>query len=830
MGLFSKEARVIPILYPSTETAFKSNGLGRLRDCISCHVEEERNGKYECTFIYPITGKMYSQIEIGCYIACTHDDKGDVQAFQIYRKSAPINGQVTFNAHHISYQLSNVIVRPFTAASISEALEGIVSNAVTSCGFTFVTDKTTFAPFNLEVPRSARAILGGTEGSILDVFGGGEYTFDMFEVKLQQHRGRNRGVTIRYGKNLKDITQVNDGEELHNAVVPFWYGIPAQQEEVIPEGEGDEDEEVVVPEVTTEEQPENVLVMCDPPVVAAEGVTDPVPVILDLSGEFQDQPTPAELRTAAESYLATQSPWIPTENIKVDFIALWQTSQYENVKNLQRLSLCDSVSVIYPALGVQVDDIKIIKVDYDVLLERYNTMELGEPQQSYAGVITAELNKAVSSQIKQSETSMRGFFDTAIETATDLITGGAGGHVVISRDANGKPQEILIMDTEDINTATNILRINLYGIGFSTNGGQTYSTAWTIDGRFVADFITAGTLKAITIQGPTPLTFWNLGTGIFQNYGETTVTAQVETAEGTYTPVTYQMKHKTRIGGGQLKLDGTYTNGDDENLLELGLAAEGMNYDFLQNVPSTHSTSYPYAAMNLRGSRMTGEAGFGTAEELREAVKYNARGRYAPDFIVLGEAEKITAEDGTAAHPGYMPDRNLLRMTGGWVMPWDAFVFEQYYRSGQDGSVSYLYDPAIYRPALCYTLQDDIAFTEFYVTGNLSNSRTELRFSIPLQRPIGDPKVKGCVISADLISVWQYNSKLQTRVDLSTADVKWMYNNDPFDHQSQYDAAALQVTLKKNSGNWGGTNDRPVLIWFDQLWAYFVDYDNHLGE
>ena len=608
---------MIPILYPSTETAFRSNGLGRLRDCISCHVVEERNGKYECTFIYPITGRMYSKIEIGCYIACTHDDKGDVQAFQIYRRSAPINGQVTFNAHHISYQLSNVIVRPFTASSIMAAFAGITANAITDCAFTFETDKTTSAPFSLEVPRSARAILGGTEGSILDVFGGGEYTFDMFKVKLQQHRGMNRGVTIRYGKNLKDITQVNDGEELHNAVVPFWYGMPAETEE--------------------ETDPGDVLVMCDPPVVAADGVTDPVPVILDLSTEFQAPPTPAELRTAAESYLTTTSPWIPSENIKVDFIQLWQTSQYENVKNLQRLSLCDSVSVIYPALGVQADNVKIIKVDYNVLLERYDTMELGEPQQSYAGVITADLNKSVSSQIKRSEDNMRGFFDSAIETATELLTGGAGGHLYFVYDADGKPQELLILDTDDVNTATNILRINLNGIGFSSNGGQTYGTAWTLDGHFVADYITAGTLKSIRIEGPNTATFWDLATGVFQSYGTKSLTSVIETSDSTQETVTYTVESKTRLEGGELTVEGKKTTDTDTTVFtDAGLQSDDVDYSFYEQIPRDlphNSLVYPHGGVVSRGNHVQSFGGTGRNQYPADVdnVRYNPKGILTPD-------------------------------------------------------------------------------------------------------------------------------------------------------------------------------------------------------
>lgn len=789
---------MIPILYPAGETAFTSNGLGRLRDCISCRVTEERNGAYTCTFVYPISGRHYSDIAEGCIISCTHDDDGDRQPFRIVKRTAPINGQVTFYAEHLSYGLANVILEPFTASSAAEALQGFSSHAINTNPFTFQTDKATMAPFSVDEPASVRSCMGGRTGSILDVYGG-EWDFDGWTVYLRAHRGMDSGVVIRYGKNLDEIEQTVDAQGLYNAVVPFW-----RQES---------------------EEGEDILVTLPEKIVTAEGVENPVPVALNLTDVFQEQPTEAELRAEAQRQLADGEPWLPSENIKLDFVALWQTMNYKDAANLQRVRLCDTVDVVYPELGVTARGVKVIKVVYDVLAEKYSEMELGEARATFADVLTKQTDTA----IKASQATMKGFFDDAISTATDLITGGAGGHLVISRDADGKPQELLIMDTEDINTATNILRINLAGIGFSSDGGRTYATAWTLDGHFVADFITTGTLKAILLQGPTADTFWNLATGIFQNYGETLVTAQVETDEGVYTPTTYQIKHKTRIGGGKLTLDGHQGEAADENLLELGLAAEGMNYDFLKNVPSTHSTAYPYSGMSLRGARMTGEAGFGLSEENREVVKYNALGRYAPDFIVLGEAENITDEQGGSPHPGYMPDRNLLRMTGGWAMPADALVFEQYYKQGQDGTVYYQYDPAIYRPAWCYTLNDDIAYTEFYVTGNIANNRTELRFSIPLQRPIGDPKVKGCVISADLISVWQYNSKLQTRVDLSTIDKTWSYNNAPFDHQHLYDEGALQITLKKNSGNWGGTNDRPVLIWFDTLWLYFIDEDNHTG-
>lgn len=89
---------------------------------------------------------------------------------------------------------------------------------------------------------------------------------------------------------------------------------------------------------------------------------------------------------------------------------------------------------------------------------------------------------------------------SAISNATQLITGTEGGHLLIHLDENQKPYELLIMDTEDIQTAQKIWRFDLGGIGYSSNGyNGTFGTAMTMDGQIVADFITAGTLKGITI-------------------------------------------------------------------------------------------------------------------------------------------------------------------------------------------------------------------------------------------------------------------------------------------------------------------------------------------
>ena len=647
---------MIPILYGATETAFTSNGLGRLVDATRCEVTEVRNGEYELELDYPLTGAKFDKLQLGTIISCIHDDRGDRQPFVIYQRTAPLDGIVTFNARHISYELGTVVAVPFSASSAVEALTGLRTNSVGVNRFTFTTDITTQAPFTVTEPMAVRSAMGGTEGSILDVYGG-EYKYNVFAVSLLAHRGQNTGVTIRYGKNLTDLRHITDASESYNAVVPYW--------------------------VQDNEDTGRILVMLPERIVTAAGVTDPVTVPLDLSQDFDEQPTEAQLRAAAQQHLADLQPWEPDVNLTLDFINLADTLEYEDVLNLQRLSLCDTVDVIYTALGVIAQNVQIIKVTYDVLAERYTKMELGTARSTYAQVLQAQTD----AQIRDSLKSQEGFFTAAISVATDLLKGARGGHVRIVTDANGEPQEILVLDTDDLDTATNILRINLNGIGFSTDGGETYSTAWTINGHFVADFINSGTLRAIMIEGPTPETFWDLTSGRWQSTGSKTVTAEIGEGSDEQTTKTYSVKAVTSIDEGVMEIDGAVDGGTSQQLASIGVAAHGMGFTRYTDDPFNpeRSDSFVYAGMDLHGSTVNGYASDseGMAADIPEA-QYRPHGVYSPDQIRLGEAEALNA-----ASSDYVADRNPLILTGGWANAQDAIIFRRYYREYVQGDIVY---------------------------------------------------------------------------------------------------------------------------------------------
>lgn len=372
---------MIPVLYYDSEPTFTNNGICFLDDCTRCIVTEERNGLFELEFDYPISGKYFNQITIGRAVKATPAEDRDDQIFFIYRRTAPISGIVTFNCFHISYFLSNMITGPFTASTCSAALQGFRNNCLVwpnhggvEIDFTFDTDKTTTGTFTLDVPASVKSMLCGQQGSILDVYGGGEYEFNNDVVTLHQNRGSDNGVTIRYGKNLVNLVDTLDGSNLYDGVVPFWksetdsiYASVVSKADVVPWKD----------ESNHQIQDENLV-----DINFRDGLGRVVP--LDLTDKFQTKPTAAQLRSAANAFLTNNTPWIPKRNIKVDFVALWQTEEYKGIAPLERVKLCDTVHVVYDELGV-VATAKVIKTVWNVLLDKYDDIELGDTIDEYVG-------------------------------------------------------------------------------------------------------------------------------------------------------------------------------------------------------------------------------------------------------------------------------------------------------------------------------------------------------------------------------------------------------------------------------------------------------------
>lgn len=492
---------MIPVLYPANSTSFTTFGLGTLTDTISCEVTEERNGVFECILKYPITGQHYKLIAKERLIKAKPNDTGEPQAFRIYRITKPLNGVVTVYGQHISYDLANVPVMPFSVESRSPAL---LLNQILAgdSRFTGWTDYSEAKEFSVTTPKSVRACLGGTEGSMLSKWHG-EFEWDNFTVKFHSHRGEKTGVVIGYGKNLTSLEQDEDNSGVYTQLLPYAVYTP----------EGSETQTVVT-------LPEQTL-----PIVSEEMVRSKT-LILDLTDRFESdiEITEDALRAAANDYIKANPLGTTIPTVKVAFEPLWKQPEYSAL--LERVRLCDSVTIRHTALGVNVSA-TVIETVYDSLAERYVSITLGNEKSSMITTISE-----VQSSVGKVETAVNRFpklLQTAISNATSLITGQTGGYVVLHGDETGQPYELLILDAPTIQDAVNVWRWNVNGLGFSRNGyNGPYKTAITAAGQIVADFITSGSLianiiKAGVIQSQDGSSWWDLESGevMFSAYATT---------------------------------------------------------------------------------------------------------------------------------------------------------------------------------------------------------------------------------------------------------------------------------------------------------------------
>ena len=361
-----------PILYDANETNFNHNGLGILSDCISCKCTEEANGAFELNIQYDFYGIHFEEIGQRSIIKAKIDRFREPQLFRVYSVSKPMLKVSTILAEHISYDLSGIPVSGFSAENVSEALNGLKANSAVPCPFTFWTDKNAVAPFRNTIPASIRSKLGGSEGSILDVYGG-EYEFDNYTVKLHNSRGEDRGFSIRYGKNLKDLEQEENCSNVYTGVYPYWV-----------DSDG------------------NNLVELDEKIINASGEYDFERIkVLDLSSDFEERPTKNDLKQMAQSYISRNNIGVPSVSISVSFAQLDQTQEYSNLSLVERVSLFDTVSVEFPKMKVSATA-KVVKVVYDVIMERFISVTLGQAKIKYPDSVSSKFT-SIEKEIKKLE-------------------------------------------------------------------------------------------------------------------------------------------------------------------------------------------------------------------------------------------------------------------------------------------------------------------------------------------------------------------------------------------------------------------------------------------
>lgn len=319
----------------------------------------------------------------------------------------------------------------------------------------------------LDEPRTIKSFLLGSDDSIQKIYGG-EFEWDNYNIRLLDHRGSDKGVTIRYGKNLIDLTQEENIENTITGIYPIWKS----------------DEAMV-------ELPEKV-------VHAANADKFPFyrTEVHDFSSDFDAMPSVDELREMAKLYIQKEEIGVPEVNLEVNFVNLSETEEYADILELQTVNLGDTITVEFPELGVSAKQ-KVTKTEYDFLNERYTSITIGNSIHTLADTIEQQMNE-LSEKVSQEESK------NTIDRATGVMNAGRRGHVIVARNDEGFANEIYFLDNENAALAKNVLRINMNGIGFSSEGIKgPYYQAWTLDGHLSLGGVNNnhGTLEILDANG-----------------------------------------------------------------------------------------------------------------------------------------------------------------------------------------------------------------------------------------------------------------------------------------------------------------------------------------
>ena len=404
-----------PILYAKNETDFFSLGLGVMTNTLEASVTEERNGSFYFESKIIIDGVIYPQLENDQLIKVDAGHELKNQRFRIKKIVDNHNGTASIYAEHISYLSAELSLKPEVTVSGngSTALTIWKSSLIGANSFVVDSDITTSnsTKWRIDKVQNPRQALGGVEGSILEKWGG-EYRFDNYHISLLSKRGTTADVLLAYGRNITDFEQERNISNTFNSVYPFAI-------------------------YTDDKQQERLITLSDYFVDSSNIASFPnrKAQTVDFSNEFEHDvvPTQDKLKSLAQKYIKSNGIGVPSVSIKVSFVDLSKTSDYENIAPLERLNLCDEVHVIYPKLKVNTTA-KVVRIVWNVLAESYDEIEIGEKRVS--------LSDKISEQTK--------FIDEVKTSANAALVSANGKNTnfygLFGEDGKGEPKATKVGD------------------------------------------------------------------------------------------------------------------------------------------------------------------------------------------------------------------------------------------------------------------------------------------------------------------------------------------------------------------------------------------------
>ena len=411
-----------PILYSPYETRFDNNGLGVLSECISCLCNEVLNGLYEITAVYPISGELFDQIDLNYVIKAKPNYRDDPQPFRIYRVTKDIDGYITIKAAHLCYDTAGIPVLPFVSATLQEAIMNMNERRIleNESEFLITADFSSPGEMTVDVPTSLRALMGGGENTLTEVYGG-EYHYDGYLTELLESRGRDVGASIRYGKNIVDFEEENDCEELYTAVFGYWYK-PATDD-------------------SPAESVYGTIVNCSGSYPYEKILT------LDVSDKFgsdTETPTRAQIDDVVNDYIAEYGVGIPKHEMKIDYI---------EDSGISGICLGDRLGVYFPIYNIKATA-RCTTVVYDCLKERNDSIKIGVVSSTISSTIAgiSEDTSAIRRELINEARGIKTDFQTTTTEIRGTVSDLRGNLALLELDIDGLRSTVTKVQTAQTQT------------------------------------------------------------------------------------------------------------------------------------------------------------------------------------------------------------------------------------------------------------------------------------------------------------------------------------------------------------------------------------------
>ena len=462
-------------IFDERETDFSHDGIEILDDItISCISEREINGTWFLNAEFLRDEDKSTSIENRRILKVP--TAINEQLFRIVSMKVTKSKIMVYAEHIFFDNRYNFIADTYVVQKDgNNALQQMIGACQYKNNFRGLSTIPTIASARLVRKTFIDAIMGDSDNSFINRWGG-EIELDNFDFKIKSEIGENRGVEVTYGHNMQGFEGEIDESGVITRVMPEGFnGI------LLPEKYVDSPlidnyafpriQKVYISSIKVKEKPE------------------------DEDGFDTEEEAHEALRQYVANLYAIENIDKPSVNIRVNFINLEKTDQFKN-EVFEKVYLGDTLKVNLEKYGFDVTS-RVISERYDNRNDRFVEIELGHSKVNVLKEVSnvQQTIDGILEQLKQ-QNSWEGLLDQARDEATKLIQEGIKNSFVVARK-----NEILIMDSENVETAKSVIRMNKNGIGFSQTGyNGPYIIGITIDGKINADCITSGTINAALIR------------------------------------------------------------------------------------------------------------------------------------------------------------------------------------------------------------------------------------------------------------------------------------------------------------------------------------------